>query len=343
MKRIIFLFAILVTVVAGLNAQIINMNPDPNGPVWASGGLRAPVSSTSSYWNYIELIPTAASYAKPLPDFIYNDTLPYFPYIKLQEGNCCAQMSEVWYIYTYEINRKYGDTAGNGITDSSNLYHNLYTYNFLNQGSSSNATYPLEGFRIINENGIPDWVIYDDTALSSNSTKYKYWMTGYEKYKAGMSNTLSKNIFKFSFSYDTSFLSHAKHWIADHSNASATGGLIEIGIYTEPSASFIYSNTIPEGSPHAGEHYISSMGYNLLSGHALTITGYDDDVLIFDKNGDGQYTTNIDIDNNDTIDIRDYEKGAFKVANSWGAGWNYLSGGFIYMPYYLFHPLINGF
>ncbi|HNX44408.1 MAG TPA: hypothetical protein PKI35_08245, partial [Bacteroidales bacterium] len=103
-------------------AQLINMNPDPDGPVWASGGLRAPVSSTSSYWNYIELIPTAASYGKPLPDFIYNDTLPYFSYIKTQEGNSCVQMSEVWYIYTYEINRKYGRTAANEGNDFTNLY-----------------------------------------------------------------------------------------------------------------------------------------------------------------------------------------------------------------------------
>jgi hypothetical protein len=339
MSKLLLISALLLLGLAS-HPQIINMNPDPNGPVWASGGAMAPVNT--SYWNIIEFTPNQASYLLGLAPAVDNSVLPFFPYIKNQEGNSCVQMSEVWYIFTYEINRRFNDTAAN-LPYKDNIFHNLYTYNYLNQGSLSNPTYPLEGFRIIYENGIPDWPTYDDPGLLSNSTKFKYWMTGYEKYKSGMSNTVSKNIFKFSFSYDTAFIYHIKHWIADHGNASATGGLLEIGIYTAPLFSFVYSNTIPAGSPHAGEHYISSLGNDLNSGHALTIAGYNDDILIFDKNGDGQYTTNIDIDNNDTLDIRDYEKGAFKIANSWGTDWFNSNNGYIWMPYNLFHPLTSGF
>ncbi len=343
MKKI-QLFLILGLVLLGLNnqAQIINMNPDPNSPVWASGGARTP--ATTSYWNIIEFIPNQASYSIGWPSAVDNSELPYFPYIKNQEGNSCVQMSEVWYIFTYEINRKFNNTAAS-LPNKENIYHNLYTYNYLNNGLSSTFTGPLDGFRIIHENGCPDWLTFDDPALTAifphQNDRFLYWMTGYEKYKAGMPNTVSKNIFQFSFTYDTAFLNHIRHWVADHGNASATGGLAEIGIRTLPSSSFIYNTPIPAGSPHAGENYISSLGTDPLSGHALTIVGYDDDILISDQNGDLQYTNNIDVNGDLQIDIRDYEKGAFKVANSWGITFG--NDGFIWVPFNLFYPGNIGF
>lgn len=52
-------------------------------------------------------------------------------------------------------------------------------------------------------------------------------------------------------------------------------------------------------------------------GHALTIVGYDD-TLECDIDGDGR--------------IANWERGAFKVANSWGKGWQ-TDGGFFWLPY----------
>jgi hypothetical protein len=42
----------------------------------------------------------------------------------------------------------------------------------------------------------------------------------------------------------------------------------------------------------------------------------------------------MDVDGDNDVDLFDYEKGAFKVANSWGIGYPYpVDGGFVYWPY----------
>src|SRR5690606_26148268 len=74
------------------------------------------------------------------------------------------------------------------------------------------------------------------------------------------------------------------------------------------------------------------------SGHALTIVGYNDEILIQDINGDGQYTNDRDVNGDGVFNIRDFEKGAFKVANSWGLDWTYGNQGFSFIPYKLLYP-----
>lgn len=115
-------------------------------------------------------------------------------------------------------------------------------------------------------------------------------MTGFEKYKQGMNNTIS-DIYTFNFS-SYGWLDDLKHWIADHGNSEATGGLAVIGVNT---AGWNPNGVVPSGSPyHSGEKFISSLG-TIGSGHALTIVGYNDDVWIQDINGDGQYTNDCDV------------------------------------------------
>jgi len=160
-----------------------------------------------------------------------------------------------------------------------------------------------------------------------------YWMTGYSKYLQGMNNTIS-NIYTMNFSIAPTGLDYLKHWIADHGNDETTGGLAIIGVNT---AGWVPYSIIPAGSPHAGERYISSFG-TPGSGHALTIVGYNDEILIQDINGDGQYTNDRDVNGDGIFNIKDFEKGAFKVANSWGLDWTYGNQGFSFIPYKLLYP-----
>lgn len=134
------------------------------------------------------------------------------------------------------------------------------------------------------------------------------------------------------YSNSSSSLINIKHWIADHGNGETVGGLAVIGINTQ---NWTFS-TVPFNSPfHANEKYISAGGVNG-SGHAMTIVGYNDEVFIQDINQDGNYTTDIDVNGDGVINIKDFEKGAFKLANSWGSGWNPPNGGYILIPYRLF-------
>lgn len=335
MRKLYIIFTFLSLVIdISVNAQLINMNPDPNGPVWISGDLLN--TPQSSEWDFVELYPTAASQSLPLPSSVNNEDKAWFPYIYNQySSGCCAHVAEVFNVFTYEVNRKFNDTAGTELTKT-NIFHPLYSYNYLNNGFYNTPTAPRSGFQIVRDNGCPDWLTYDDPALNSSSTKYIYWMTGYEKYKAGMSNTISSTLYQFSFTLDYTFLYNIKHWISDHSNASTSGGLAIVGVFTIPWV----IEEIQAGS-YSSEHYIKQLGANgINSGHEMTICGYDDDVLV-DINGDGNYTTDVNVNWDNYIDIRDCERGAFKVANSWGTDFG--DQGFIWMPYYLFYPGNSGF
>lgn len=327
-KIICLLFAV---VALHTQAQIINMNPNPNGDPWISGSAVAP--SPGAWSDAIEYTPSAASLATQLPTYIYNEDQIWFPSIFNQYYNaCCVQVAEVWYTFAYEINRKRG-VAASDLPLKTNLYHPLYTYNFLNGGTSTAYTYFKSGFDIIKQNGCPSWDVYDDPCLNNPNLNYKYWMTGFDKYKQGMNNTIS-SVITFNYSSNV-WLENLKHWVADHGNGESTGGLAVIGVNT---AGWNPNGIVPNGSPyHSGEKFISSLG-TPGSGHALTIVGYNDDIWIQDINGDGQYTNDRDVNGDGIFNIKDFEKGAFKVANSWGAGWNTPYGGFILVPYKHFYP-----
>lgn len=346
-SKIIYTFIALLTLFRiPVFAQLINMNPDPNGPVWASGDMDD--SPLSSEWNSIELYPSVASQSLTLPSSVFNNDSVWFPYI-YNQGNSgsCVHVAEVFYTFNYEMNRKFGRTASHILSDHTNLFNPLYTYNYLNNGYYNTFTARRSGFQIIRDCGAPDWITFDDSALYHNSTKYKYWMTDYEKYKSGMGNTVSNTIFQFSFTLDYTFLNNIRHWIFDHCNASQSGGLATIGIFTVPWV----IGQIQTGT-YINQKYIKKLGLpNTESGHEMTICGYDDDVKIdwggggtaADPQPDGQFRNDIDNNHDGVIDIRDFEIGAFKVANSWGFEWSDGNSGFIWMPYYLFYPTNSGF
>lgn len=80
---------------------------------------------------------------------------------------------------------------------------------------------------------------------------------------------------------------------------------------------------VPDGYSHAGEKIIASE-IKTSTGHAMTIVGYDDNVAC-DLDGDGCISTD--------------EKGAFKVANSWGKSW--CNSGFVWVSYNAFEEESN--
>jgi hypothetical protein len=342
--KILTSFICLLLIILQAKSQVYNMNSDPNGTPWLTNDALLPGSEFVQSMQ--EFVPTAGSMALDLPSFVYNEALPYFSHIIYQPGASCVQVAEIWYTFDYEINRKNGDTAGNGNNDKTNLYHPLFTYNFLNGGDKNSETQFGSGFDIIKQNGCPSWEVYNDPVLETNSDdKYRYWMTGQEKYKAGMSNRID-NVVKFSFDNPNDtvpdiFFEKIKHWLADHGNASSTGGLAIIGVYTD---GWNPCNLISMASPQEpGSWYIKNLGTT--GSHALTIVGYNDDIWIEDINHDGQFTDTLDVTGDGKIDMRDYEKGAFKVANSWGIPPNWLcsNDGFTFIPYRFFYENNPGF
>ena len=309
-----------------INAQI-NMNPDPNGDPWWSGDGVLPTAEEIAM--IPELVITSESQNLLLPYKVYNDELMFFPPIFNQVGSSCVHAAEIGYNFTYEINRSRNVSAGvwNDPNNRENLYYPLFTYNFVNNGSSSTVSTYTGGFQIIKENGCPMYNVFDDPALYGPD-KFKYWMTDFNNYNSGMSNQIYEyNYIFFNTTYTS--LDNLKNWLAYHGEGAETGGLAIIAVYT---SGWNANSTIPIESPEEpGKKMITQWGNS--GGHALSIVGYNDEIWCFDINNDGEYTITEDVNDDGSVDLFDCEKGAFKIANSWGTGFG--NEGFIFVPYKL--------
>ena len=315
MKKLILLFSIIIFISAVSFSQVVNLNPDSNGEPWLAGGWKTPTAEDMQKINKIpEMKILAENRAKDLPISLDNTTQPYFRPIFIQTHGSCAQASGVGYVYTYEINRIRETNAS--VAD--NQFPTHFTYNFLNSGDGANGSWFWDGWEIIKANGCPTVTEYGSLAQDAN-----YWMSSYDSYQSGMQNTL---VDIFSIEVGTpEGLETFKYWLYEHGTGSDVGGIASFaaGVSDE----FSIDNNI-----------IYHWGHSV--NHAMTFVGWDDNIQ-YDFNNDGQYTNDIDINNDGIVDMKDWEIGALIMVNSWGSGWE--NGGKAYVMYKLLaEPVSNG-
>ncbi|PID29956.1 MAG: hypothetical protein CR982_01805 [Candidatus Cloacimonadota bacterium] len=318
MKGIVLFMFALILGLSSLSAELINANPDPNGDPWWAGGLPEITPEIQAELDAIpEIVLSEESITKSLPEAVDNTNQIYFRSIFNQEEGCCGQASGVGYTFTYEINRLRGIASDNDYTQ----YPTHYTWNYLNKGTGYGSWYH-HGWEIIKDSGCPNKAVWGGMAGNS-----KRWMSGYDKYYSAMSNTTLD--YWSIFVGTPEGLETFKHWLNDHNEGSNVGGLGCFAAYIF-GANYEY---LPPESSESGKMILTEWGNT--GYHAMTFVGYDDNVK-YDFNGDGQFTNDIDINNDGVIDIRDWEIGALKIANSWGEDYpNDDSGGTVYMPYKL--------
>ena len=249
-----------------------------------------------------------------LPVVVDNSELPYFRPIFNQVSMECGQASAVGYTFTYEIDRL-RDLPANVIE---NQYPTHFVFNFSNSGSGSAASY-FDSWTIIKEIGTPNVFDYGGTMSYGGVSR---WMSGYDEYYRAMQNRIWDF---YSIPLDTEEgLLTLRHWINDHLDGSETGGCGNIYC-----SYMSVSQTLPAGTPEAGMYVITSLG--TYANHGLCVVGYHDSIR-WDYNNDGQYTNNIDINNDGVVDLLDWEIGGVKLANSYYAtSWG--NNGFCYLMY----------
>mgnify|MGYP006277701783 CR=1 FL=1 len=302
--------------------QVVNMNPDPNGPPWWSGGVSQPDSATLARIHEIPFIYQRSF--STLPSIVDNSLKKYMRPVFRQLHGSCAQASGVGYIFTYEINWLKNTSAN----DSSRLYPTHFTYNFLNDGSGSNGSHIVDGWDIIMQSGCPNIKEYGGMSSDFSDTR---WMTGYEKYYKALQNKID-SIFKINFRNPEDGLEILKQWIFNHNNDTlSSGGLASFT--TNMFACRI--GIIPPGTPEEGApivyHWLNPFGDD----HQLTVVGFNDSVR-YDFNGDYLYTNDVDVNNDGYINMKDWEIGALKIYNSWGTNWPGVNdSGYVYWPYRL--------
>ena len=105
-----------------------------------------------------------------------------------------------------------------------------------------------------------------------------------------------------------------KNWMYDHLEEDEVGGLVNFSA----GVSGWTMDLLPPGTPEAGKNIIISWDPSV--NHAMTFAGYNDSIR-YDYNNDGQFTNDIDINDDGIVNMKDWEIGALLMVNSWGTGW----------------------
>ena len=264
-----------------------------------------------------EYICVSGDHAATLPMSVDNTLQPYFRPLFNQSGLECGQAASIGLNFTYEI-----DFARNVAANTTlNQYATHFTYNFINGGSDAGVSY-FETWEIVKRCGTPTSADYGGLSTGGASR----WMTGYDKYYNAMHNRIS-DVYTIKAGDETG-LNTLKNWIYNHSNTANVGGLANIYIqYKTPDAQ------LAAGTPEAGKWVITTWGGS--PNHAVTLVGYNDSIR-YDYNSDGQYTNHIDINGDGTVNMKDWEIGGFKLANTYGGINNWGNQGFSYVMYKTF-------
>lgn len=257
-------------------------------------------------------------FAQELPTRVNNAKTAHFRNIFSQKNNECTQAAGIGYLFTYEMNVARGVDAAS----DDHKYPTHFSYNYLNNANGANTALSDEAFTIAIDMGIPNITTYG----GMNPLKATGWMTGYEKYYHAMQNR-AKEWFSISPLNNEATLLDAKKWLYNHNGQSDTpGGLLVMNTFM---GGWKFK-TIPAGSYEAGKKIGYIPQVVTTNGHTMTYVGYDDSIAV-DLNNDGEITNDKDITGDGVVNMKDWEKGAFIVANSHGLSWQ--NNGFCYWMY----------
>lgn len=249
--------------------------------------------------NLVQLtLPEAYKNKTDLPTQHDNSLLPFLPPTFSQEGIWnCGQAAGIGYNFTYEINAA---TDANGELPE-NQYSHMFTFNFMNEGAGWGVNY-FNSFEAVKACGNPNLADYGEMY----NLGFMGWKSGYEIYENAMHNRIT-DIYKIDVSNPEGIIV-LKQWLIDHLDGSQHGGVANFYLMYAP------SGILPPDSPESGLSVVYECGSEP-AGHALTIVGYNDSIR-YDINNDGQYTTDIDINGDNIVDMKDWEIGGFKTQNS---------------------------
>ena len=275
-----------------------------------------------------------------LPSSIDLSTDPYygsfFPQIGYQEGGSCASWATTYYQFTYEVAR-----LKNWNVKYSNYYKfsPKYVYDYVNYGDSSVGSELSDCYKVLQELGSVRYSEFDaNPDLGDNSW---FIITTQD----GNGNTVmnyNATVFSLRTALKTRITDYyAEHIVTHAQNETVTTPDITsfddsdlIGIKTKLSqghvlviSTFVRSftvGTLDYNGDYDGEQIVLKVNGDNGDAHAVTIVGYDDNIW-YDFNG------------NDIAE--DWEKGAFKLANSWGTLWR--NDGFVWVAYDALNAVSN--
>jgi len=244
----------------------------------------------------------ALTLAADLPVSVDNSLLRFFPPIRNQGAlGSCASFASTYYQFSYmtafQKNLDIRDPA-----DNTNKYSPKWTYNMVNDGTNEGSTF-YDNYAILEKHGAATWAAFP---YDSNFTA---WCLDPAVWRSAIAGRTRLTQYVYDASTEPG-LEQIKALLTD-------GYVVVFGTYI---SSWNWRVIQDDPSTTADNAAVGRSAAYWMSGtdgaHAMTIVGYNDAVWT-------------DINGNSLIDAG--EKGAFRIANSWGTGW--YESGFTWLAY----------
>ncbi|MCX6973028.1 MAG: putative Ig domain-containing protein [Verrucomicrobia bacterium] len=245
-----------------------------------------------------------------LPGRVDNSALPSFPPIRNQGSiGSCASFSSTYTVATHMLGLVRGTNSRSATANSTKLSPK-FIYALVNEGQDAGSTI-IENFNALISFGAPYWSSWPYVGDGTNSKNYLEWPLTAEVWREAAKNRLYQSGSVQNIDTTTG-LQNLKALLAN-------GYLLVFGtdIYGWQFTSFSNDPATNLDNDLAGKKVCWKVMRDP-SGHAMTIVGYDDNVWT-------------DIDRDGVVDSG--EKGALKIANSWGTNWEDGEAGFVWIAY----------
>lgn len=236
-----------------------------------------------------------------MPGYVDNSLLKYFPPIRSQGSlNSCGVFSGAYYAMTHmyamakDLDAK---NAGDDVRLSPK-----WAYNMVNGGTNAGSWY-YWAYEIGQKHGISTWAEFPYDA------NYRAWNLNPSTWE----NAIYRKFDQYGYVMDT----HKDSGIDQVKQMLLNGYVLNIPTYINSWSWLTIGNdpSTNEDDLFSGKKCVAwvngTAGY-----HAMTVVGYNDHIWV-------------DINQNNLVDAG--EKGAFRIANSWGTGWG--EAGFAWMSY----------
>src|SRR3989339_157669 len=236
-----------------------------------------------------------------LPAYVDNSKTVWFPPIRSQGSlNSCVSFAATYTQLSYMVAFQKGLTINT--SDNTNKYSPKWTYNMVNGGSNS-GTYFSDNYNLLKLHGAALWSEFP------YDSDYLGWCLNPLAWRTALSVRANPVQYVYNVSTSTG-LDQLKQLLTN-------GYILVFGTYINS-----WQYTILKDDPMTADDdaFVGKSAAYWMNGtngaHAMVIVGYNDALWV-------------DVNNNNVLDAG--EKGALRIANSWGTGWG--DAGFTWLAY----------
>lgn len=250
------------------------------------------------------------------PDSVDNSNSKYFPPIGNQGGiGSCTSWAMVYYQMTYMVNRALDRSAN----VSSHIMSPKWSYNLTNSGKNQ-GTYATDVIKVLTTLGAADLQHVPVPDYNGDEIFYKSWHPTENIWRNAQQVKLADYSIIPTPSGNTPITSPNDSDLNGIKKYLAEGEILsfETDVYKWYYDTIPANNEVPANNKYLNEKIVSKCDVeDDLGWHRMTIVGYNDNIWV-DINKDGK--------------VQEGEKGAFKIANSWG-NWEDGNNGFVWLSY----------